>query len=39
MNIKGRRKRGRPKKKWLDTIGHDMRTVCVGVDDVGERIK
>jgi len=34
MNVEGRRWRGRPKKKWLDAIGCDMRTVVVCVEDV-----
>jgi hypothetical protein len=31
MNVKGKIGRGRPKKKWLDTI-ENMRAVCVGVN-------
>jgi len=33
MNVEGR---GRSKKKWLDTIGCDMRTAGVCVDDMGD---
>jgi len=31
MNVKGRRGRGKPKKRWLNTIENDMRTtgVCI----------
>jgi len=32
MNVEGIR--GRPKKKWLDTIENDMRDVCVFIGDV-----
>lgn len=41
MNVKGSRDRGRPKKRWLDVIKSDMRTVglCVYVDDVKDRVK
>jgi len=28
-NVERKRGRGRPKKRWLDTIGNDMRTVDV----------
>jgi len=31
INIKRRRGRGKSKKKWLDAIGYDMRTVGVYV--------
>lgn len=31
MNIEGKRRRGRLKKKWLDTIGCDMRIADVYV--------
>jgi len=36
MNIEGKR---RPKKKWLDAIGCDMRTVDMCVDNVGDGVK
>lgn len=36
--IKGER-RGRPKKRWLDAIGSDMRTVGTYINDVGDRVK
>lgn len=41
MNVKGSRDRERPKKRWLDVIKSDMRTVglCVYVDDVKDRVK
>jgi hypothetical protein len=29
MNIEGKRERGRPKKRWLDTIENDMKAVSV----------
>jgi len=31
INVEGRREKRRPKKKWLDAFGYDMRTagVCV----------
>jgi len=36
MNI-GRKRRGRPKKRWLDTNENDMRTVGLCVEDVKNR--
>jgi len=39
LSVKGRIKRGRPKKKWLNTIEEDMRTTGVNVEDVGDRGK
>jgi len=37
MNIDGRR--GRPKKKWVNTIEEDMSTDGVYVEVVGDRAK
>jgi len=34
MNVEGR-----PKKKWLDAIGCDIRTAGVDVDNVGNWVK
>jgi len=39
MNVEGRRGRKRPKKKWFDAIGCDMKTAGVCIDDVGHRVK
>jgi len=39
MNVEGRKGRGRPKKKWLNAIGCDVRTAGECVDDVGDRVK
>jgi hypothetical protein len=37
INVEGKRERGRPKKKWLDTIENDMRAVGVYVGDLENR--
>jgi len=37
MNVEKRRGRRKPKKRWLDVIGCDMRTAKVCVDDVEDR--
>jgi hypothetical protein len=37
MNIEGKRERGRPKKRWLDTIENDMKAVSVWVGNVENR--
>jgi hypothetical protein len=29
MNGEGKRGRGRPKKRWLDTIENDMKAACM----------
>jgi len=39
INVKGKRGRGRPKKRWLDTIENNMRAVGVCVRDVENRNK
>jgi len=39
MNVEGRRRKGKPKKKWLDSNGCNMRTTGVCVNDVGYRVK
>jgi hypothetical protein len=37
MNIEGKRKQGKPKKKLLDTIKNDMMTFGVCIGDVENR--
>jgi len=39
MNVKKRRERGRPNKKWLDAIECDMKTDGACVYYVGDRVK
>jgi len=39
VSVEGRRGRERLKKKLLNGIECDMRTVCVCVNDVGDRVK
>lgn len=39
MNVEKRRGRGRPKKKWLNTIECDMRTADLCIERVGDRVK
>jgi hypothetical protein len=34
MNVEGKRRRGRPKKRWLDIIENDMGAVGMYVSDV-----
>jgi hypothetical protein len=34
MNVEGKRRTGRPKKRWLDTIGNYMRFIGVCIEDV-----
>jgi len=34
INVEEKKERGRPKKRWLDTIENDMRAVGVCVGDV-----
>jgi len=39
INVEGKRGRGIPKKRWLDTIGNYMRAVVVCIGDVENRDK
>jgi Reverse transcriptase (RNA-dependent DNA polymerase)/Endonuclease/Exonuclease/phosphatase family len=39
INPEGRRPRGRPKKRWLDRIKEDMKTVNAQPEDAFERVK
>jgi len=39
LSVEEREGRGRPKKKWLNRIECDMRTVVVYVNDMGDRVK
>jgi len=39
MNTEGRRGIGRPKKKWSDAIGCDMRTAVVCVEDMRNHVE
>jgi hypothetical protein len=37
MNVKGKRGRGRPKKRWLGMIENDMRAIGMYVEDIVNR--
>jgi len=39
MDVEGKRGRGRPKKRWLETLENDMRAVGVCRGDVIDQIK
>ncbi|KIH68269.1 hypothetical protein ANCDUO_01397 [Ancylostoma duodenale] len=39
ITVEGRRPRGRPKTRWLDSIEDDMRFLKLSVDDVYDRRK
>lgn len=39
INVEGIRRRGRPKKRWFDTIENDKRDVGVFIGDVENREK
>ena len=34
MKVQGRRKRGRPKRRWLDKVNDDLKDKGLSVDDV-----
>lgn len=38
VNVEGSRRRGRPKKRWLDAFKSDMRTTGMYIDDVKDRV-
>ena len=33
MKVQGRRKRGRPKRKWLDKVNHDIKEKVLSADE------
>ena len=37
MKVQGRRKRGRPKRRWLDKVKDDIKEKGLSVDDVYDR--
>ena len=37
MEVEGRRRRGRPKKRWKDRIGEDLRERGLSGEEVGDR--
>ena len=37
MEVQGRRKRGRPKRRWLDKVKDDIKEKGLSVDDVYNR--
>ena len=37
MNVQGRRKRGRPKRRWLDKVKDDINETGLSADDVYDR--
>jgi hypothetical protein len=39
INVEGKQGRGRPKKRWSNTIENDVRAVGVCVEDVENRDK
>ena len=39
MELPGRRRRGRPKRRFMDVVRADMRVVGVSMEDVEDRAK
>ncbi len=39
MDVPGRRPRGRPKKRWMESIARDMQEVGMDPEDVFDRVK
>ena len=39
MSIQGKRKRGRPKRRWMDTVKDDMLRSGFSDEDVDDRIR
>src|SRR6185295_20331220 len=39
LRVDGRRPRGRPKKRWMDTLKEDMRAASVDPRDTADRAK
>ena len=37
MKVQGRRKRGRPKRRWLDKVKDDIKEKGLAADDVYDR--
>ena len=37
MKVQGRRKRGRPKRRWLDIVRDDVKEKGLSADDVYDR--
>ena len=39
MEVPGKRRRGRPKKRWKDTLNEDMREKDIQVNDTQDRCR
>ena len=38
MKVQRRRKRGRPKRRWLDKVKHDIKEKGLSADEVYDRV-
>ena len=39
MEVQGRRKRGRPKRRWLDKVNDDIKEKGLSADEVYDRAR
>jgi len=39
MRVEGKRKRGRPKRRWMDTINDDMKRCSLTREDTDDRVR